>query len=176
MHICGIPSMNKDELIKYIHSIINEKHNGYQCDFAASNNISAAYVNDVLFGRREPGQKILNIIGFKKVVMYEKKENVASKESFYIFVEDQHDEPCEILAFDPESAAIQWVTQFECDTAMEYGVATEGNEITCHIFDLPQYTNAKKSRKEFGHGWLDCSHSIFTVTGDYVPSYYAMSL
>ena len=94
-------------------------------------------------------------------------------EPFYIFVEDQHDEPQEVSANYPEEAAIWWVTQFECDTAMEYGIA-HGETIVCHIFDSAQYINAKRSKEEVGTGWLDCTHSTFTVTGDYAPTYYVM--
>ncbi len=70
--ISGISSMNKDELIAYIQSTIDEKYAGSQAAFAQNKGMSAAYVNDVLRGRREPGQKILSAVGVKKVVSYQR--------------------------------------------------------------------------------------------------------
>jgi hypothetical protein len=64
--------MNKDKLIAYIQSIIDKQYGGLQAGFAQDNDMSAAYVNDVLRGRREPGQKILNAVGVEKVVTYRK--------------------------------------------------------------------------------------------------------
>lgn len=62
--------MNKEELIAYIQSVIDSKYAGLQLGFAQDNDLSAAYVNDVLRGRREPGQKILDALGIEKVVSY----------------------------------------------------------------------------------------------------------
>jgi transcriptional regulator with XRE-family HTH domain len=64
--------MDRDELIAYIRLMINDRHGGLQSDFAQKNNISSAYVNDVLRGRREPEQKVLDAIGVEKVVTYQK--------------------------------------------------------------------------------------------------------
>ena len=33
--------------------------------------ISGAYLSDVLNGRREPGKKLLNALGYRRVVVYE---------------------------------------------------------------------------------------------------------
>jgi hypothetical protein len=41
-----------------------------QAAWARAHKISAQYLNDVLHGRREPGPKILQAIGFEKVVTY----------------------------------------------------------------------------------------------------------
>ncbi|MGL6348498.1 MAG: hypothetical protein ACRC2U_01305 [Aeromonas sp.] len=79
---------------------------------------------------------------------------MSGKKQFYVFVEEQHDGPVEVWAYSHEDAAIAWVTQFECDTAMEHGIASEGNSITCRVSDAHH-------------------SSIFVVTGEYCPNYYA---
>jgi transcriptional regulator with XRE-family HTH domain len=43
---------------------------GSQQAFARQCDISAQYINDVLRGRREPGQKILTALGVERVVTY----------------------------------------------------------------------------------------------------------
>ena len=43
---------------------------GGQSSFAKAHGISTAYVNDILQGRRDPGKKILDAIGFEKRVIY----------------------------------------------------------------------------------------------------------
>lgn len=43
---------------------------GGQSNFAKAHGISTAYVNDILQGRRDPGKKILDAIGFEKQVFY----------------------------------------------------------------------------------------------------------
>lgn len=49
-----------------------------QCDAAGSqkawahaNNLSPAHVNNVLQGRREPGESICAALGFRRVILYE---------------------------------------------------------------------------------------------------------
>jgi len=71
--INGISSMNKDEFISYIQSVINSKYAGLQAAFAQDNDLSAAYVNDVLRGRREPGKKILDAVGVERITVYKLK-------------------------------------------------------------------------------------------------------
>ena len=44
----------------------------YQKDVARDLGVSAAYLNDYLQGRREPGEKLLCGLGFERVVMYRK--------------------------------------------------------------------------------------------------------
>ena len=39
--------------------------------WAAKNQVSTAYVSDVLRGRRDPGEKILQALGLRKIVGYE---------------------------------------------------------------------------------------------------------
>ena len=43
---------------------------GGQSSFAKAHGISTAYVNDILQGRRLPGKKILDALGFEKQVFY----------------------------------------------------------------------------------------------------------
>lgn len=45
-----------------------------QAAWARSKGVSAAYVNDVLKGRRDPGPKILDALGFERVVTYRPKQ------------------------------------------------------------------------------------------------------
>lgn len=45
---------------------------GSAINWARQNNISAAYVCDVLGGRTEPGPKILAALGFERVTLYRK--------------------------------------------------------------------------------------------------------
>ncbi len=66
--------MNKDELISYIQSVISSRYAGLQTAFAQDNDLSAAYVNDVLRGRREPGKKILDAVGVERITVYKLKE------------------------------------------------------------------------------------------------------
>jgi hypothetical protein len=66
--------MTKDELLAYIQSIVEKRYQGFQSRFAQDNNLSSAYVNDILMGRRDPGQKILEIVQVQKVVTYEPLE------------------------------------------------------------------------------------------------------
>ncbi len=43
---------------------------GGQASWAAANGVSPQYVNDVLHGRREPGEGILRPLGLERVVTY----------------------------------------------------------------------------------------------------------
>lgn len=45
-----------------------------QKQLAADIGISAAYLNDVLHGRREPGESICNGLGIERVVTYKYKQ------------------------------------------------------------------------------------------------------
>lgn len=45
-----------------------------QAAWARAHGISPAYVNDVLHGRRDPGPKILDAIGFEKMITYRPKD------------------------------------------------------------------------------------------------------
>ena len=46
---------------------------GGQAAWAKAHGVSAAYVNDVLRERREPGKSILDALGLEKVVTYREK-------------------------------------------------------------------------------------------------------
>jgi len=65
--------MDKEALVNYIQSVINSRYAGLQVAFAEDNNLSAAYVNDVLRGRREPGEKILDAVGVERITVYRLK-------------------------------------------------------------------------------------------------------
>lgn len=44
---------------------------GSQRAWATEHGVSPVYVSDVLSGRREPGEKILDALGLRKIVSYE---------------------------------------------------------------------------------------------------------
>jgi hypothetical protein len=46
---------------------------GSQARWCLDNQVSTAYLSDVLNGRREPGKKILDVLGLQSVVYYRKK-------------------------------------------------------------------------------------------------------
>ncbi len=56
---------------------------GTQIAFADRHDLSTAYVNDVLKGRREPGESILRALGFERVVRYRRtrQDDLAEKDS-----------------------------------------------------------------------------------------------
>ena len=58
--------------IEYVRSRLEKSCDalGSQKAFAAKHGISQPYINDVLLGRREPGEKILRALKMKKVVGY----------------------------------------------------------------------------------------------------------
>lgn len=60
--------MSPDEFVKYLKSLAGE--NGSQGALAEKLKISPAYLNDVLHGRREPGRKICEPLGFERVIRY----------------------------------------------------------------------------------------------------------
>lgn len=49
---------------------------GQMAAFARQHQISRGYLGDVLTGRREPGQKILDALGLERVVTYRRKKDV----------------------------------------------------------------------------------------------------
>ena len=64
--------MNRGNLIALLMAGVRVK--GSQKAFAEHLGISTAYLNDVLHNRREPGEKILDALGIKRIVTYEYKE------------------------------------------------------------------------------------------------------
>lgn len=63
--------MTYEELIIHIDGLILQTATRSQQEFANQIGVSLSYLNDVLHGRREPGEKILSAIGVRKVVSYE---------------------------------------------------------------------------------------------------------
>jgi hypothetical protein len=67
--------MNRDELIfesefiQYVKELILLDY-GSQKAFAEQHDISAAYVNDIFMGRRNPGQKFLDAVRAERIVTY----------------------------------------------------------------------------------------------------------
>lgn len=46
---------------------------GSQARWCVDNQVSTAYLSDVLNGRREPGKKILDVLGLESVMYYRTK-------------------------------------------------------------------------------------------------------
>lgn len=65
--------MDLEQLIIFIEKTIATHYGGSQKEFAKAHGISAAYVNDILNRRKEPGKKILDAVGVEKVVTYRVK-------------------------------------------------------------------------------------------------------
>lgn len=67
--------MDKEDLIAYIHLLIETGYNGRLPAFAEDKGISRTYLYNVLSGRRDPGKKILDAIGLekKKIWIYTNK-------------------------------------------------------------------------------------------------------
>lgn len=60
-----------------VREIIRSKAKPTQAAWAKANGISPAYVSDVIAGRREPGQKILDALGLERVTTYRPKPSKA---------------------------------------------------------------------------------------------------
>lgn len=56
---------------------------GSQKAFAERHDISEQYLCDVLKGRREPGKKILDAVGFQRVVIYVERNHEMLTEAEY---------------------------------------------------------------------------------------------
>lgn len=54
-----------------VRALLTTAANGNVSAWAKQNNISGAYVSDVLAGRREPGEKILQALGLIRVVTFQ---------------------------------------------------------------------------------------------------------
>lgn len=63
-------SMTKSELLQHLRRLIDEA--GTQKDLAVKLGVSPTYLGDVLLGRKEPGKKLLDALGFERVVIYRK--------------------------------------------------------------------------------------------------------
>jgi len=60
--------MTNDQVV----ALLRASFNGSQRAWAKRHNISTQYVSDVLSSRRPPGGKILQALGLKRVVSYER--------------------------------------------------------------------------------------------------------
>lgn len=65
--------LTEQDIIDRLHVAIAKA--GSQRAFAQQYKLSAAYVNDVVRRRREPGQKILDALGVDRVVTYREKSS-----------------------------------------------------------------------------------------------------
>lgn len=66
-------SMDRDRIIKMLVNACDKA--GSQAAWAKEHGMSAAYVSDVLSGRRDPGEKALKALGLERVVIYRKLRN-----------------------------------------------------------------------------------------------------
>lgn len=64
---------DKDDITSHIRDHIENVFHT-QKSAAKAYGVSASYLNDVLEGRRRPGKKILDALGFKAVTYYERKD------------------------------------------------------------------------------------------------------
>lgn len=64
--------MTKDELLQHLRQQVAET--GTQKDLAVKLGVSAAYLGDVLMGRKEPGKKLLKSLGLRRESIYLKDE------------------------------------------------------------------------------------------------------
>ena len=65
--------MNAEQLREWARSLIADAY-GSQEVFARHSGISTAYVSDFLAGKRDPGDKMLEALGYERVVKYRRKE------------------------------------------------------------------------------------------------------
>jgi hypothetical protein len=71
--------LTEHELIERLRDAVHRA--GSQSAFARQHGLSEQYLSDVLRSRREPGQKILDTLGFERVVRYREKAIDSSIES-----------------------------------------------------------------------------------------------
>jgi transcriptional regulator with XRE-family HTH domain len=64
--------MTRDELVKLLQRRVQTA--GTQAALAKELGITAAYLGDVLNGKRKPGPTVLNALGFRRVITYVKDE------------------------------------------------------------------------------------------------------
>lgn len=66
---------------------------GSQAAFARQHGVSLQYVNDVIRGRRDIGQKILAVLGVERVVLYRLIDSVDDSRSVKTPRDDRTPEP-----------------------------------------------------------------------------------
>lgn len=60
--------MTKDDVLTLIQQGV--KAAGSQRAFACQCNVTTQYINDILRGRRDPGPKVLDMLGIEKTTVY----------------------------------------------------------------------------------------------------------
>ncbi len=68
----GFSMIDRDHLIELIRLAITVA--GNQRKLAHQWDVSPSYITDLLGGMRDPGPKILDALGYERVVLYRKKE------------------------------------------------------------------------------------------------------
>ena len=63
--------MTKEQIVRMLGRACQEA--GGQARWAKLNDVSQAYISDVLAGKRDPGDKILAGLGIERIVTYRKK-------------------------------------------------------------------------------------------------------
>lgn len=58
--------------VEMVRGILAHKAGQNRSAFARENGLSPSYVNEVIGGSREPGEKVLKVLGLEKVVSYRK--------------------------------------------------------------------------------------------------------
>lgn len=65
--------MTADEFVQYLQKLVDQA--GSQNALATRLGISLPYLNDILRRRREPGPKVLEPLGFQRIVTYERRNH-----------------------------------------------------------------------------------------------------
>lgn len=65
--------------VEMVRGILAHKAGENRSAFARNNGLSASYVNEIIGGSREPGAKVLHVLGLEKVVSYRRKAKEESK-------------------------------------------------------------------------------------------------
>lgn len=65
--------MTADEFVQYLQRLVDQA--GSQDALATRLGISLPYLNDILRRRRAPGPKVLEPLGFQRVVTYERRNH-----------------------------------------------------------------------------------------------------
>jgi len=71
--------MNLTDVLAELKKDIGRTDQGTAKRWAQFNNVSAAYVCDVLAGRRDPGEKILDALGIERITLYRRKPSPSVK-------------------------------------------------------------------------------------------------
>lgn len=62
--------LTKEDIMKHLVQAVTDA--GTKKAFAEQSHLSQAFVGDVLNGRREPSDKILKALGYRRVTLYER--------------------------------------------------------------------------------------------------------